>query len=321
MGYTGQYADNLSGFDYYVARYYDPVSGRFLSVDTKQDNLHGFDPYAYVNGNPETQNDPTGKCPMCIGAVAGAIIGAAADYGWQVYNNYQHHDTNPWGHINWWQVGGAALAGGLIGGTLGAALPLVTGAGASAGTVAAVGTADTVGTAVVAEENSVEAATTDATTAATDSTTTTASNVATRVLQTQSEMEDAILRDLSSSQPGDRLAGTVGSIVDQYSKLVSYGRVEIDPVLGKTTGDVDVESPNAIIEATVSTGGKAAQILKLLTNTQLNPEGKPVILYAPKYTSLALQAIEKTLSAEQWANFYLAKTPEDLRVYLALIEK
>src|SRR5581483_1209850 len=59
-GFTGQYADDLSGLDYYVARYYDPVVGRFLSVDTKQDNLHGFDPYAYVTDNPETKNDPTG---------------------------------------------------------------------------------------------------------------------------------------------------------------------------------------------------------------------------------------------------------------------
>jgi len=29
-GYTGQYADPLSGFDYYNARYYDPVCGRRL---------------------------------------------------------------------------------------------------------------------------------------------------------------------------------------------------------------------------------------------------------------------------------------------------
>jgi RHS repeat-associated protein len=59
-GFTGQYADP-TGLDYYNARYYDPVTGRFLSADVKQDNLHGFDPYAYVQGNPETKNDPTGQ--------------------------------------------------------------------------------------------------------------------------------------------------------------------------------------------------------------------------------------------------------------------
>ncbi len=59
-GFTGQYSDDLTGLDYYVARYYDPVIGRFLSADTKEDNFSGFDPYAYVSGNPETKNDPTG---------------------------------------------------------------------------------------------------------------------------------------------------------------------------------------------------------------------------------------------------------------------
>src|SRR5579883_267191 len=59
-GYTGQFHDAVSGLDYYNARYYDPVVGRFLSVDSVQGNMLGFDPYAYVGGNPETMSDPTG---------------------------------------------------------------------------------------------------------------------------------------------------------------------------------------------------------------------------------------------------------------------
>lgn len=59
-GYTGQYNDSLTGLDYYNARYYDPVVGRFLSADTVQGNGQGMDPYAYVGGNPETETDPTG---------------------------------------------------------------------------------------------------------------------------------------------------------------------------------------------------------------------------------------------------------------------
>jgi RHS repeat-associated protein len=59
-GYTGQDTDPLSGLDYYVARYYDPVVGLFLSADTVQSNLKGFDPYAYVGNNPETVTDPIG---------------------------------------------------------------------------------------------------------------------------------------------------------------------------------------------------------------------------------------------------------------------
>jgi len=60
-GYTGQYTDPLSGLDDYVARYYDPVVGLFLSADTVQSTLQGFDPYAYVGNNPETLNDPSGQ--------------------------------------------------------------------------------------------------------------------------------------------------------------------------------------------------------------------------------------------------------------------
>jgi RHS repeat-associated protein len=60
-GYTGQYTDNLSGLDYYGARYYDPVAGVFLSPDSVQGNESGMNPYAYVAGNPETLTDPTGQ--------------------------------------------------------------------------------------------------------------------------------------------------------------------------------------------------------------------------------------------------------------------
>ncbi|HEU5383534.1 MAG TPA: RHS repeat-associated core domain-containing protein [Ktedonobacteraceae bacterium] len=61
IGFTGQQADNVTGLDYYVARYYDPVVGQFLSVDSVQGNMRGFNPYAYVRGNPETRTDPTGQ--------------------------------------------------------------------------------------------------------------------------------------------------------------------------------------------------------------------------------------------------------------------
>jgi len=59
-GFTGQYNDSLTGLDYYGARYYDPVVGRFLSVDPLAGNLIGIDPYAYVGNNPETDSDPSG---------------------------------------------------------------------------------------------------------------------------------------------------------------------------------------------------------------------------------------------------------------------
>ncbi len=43
-GFTGQYHD-VSGLDYYHARYYDPVVGRFVPADITQGNAQGMDPH------------------------------------------------------------------------------------------------------------------------------------------------------------------------------------------------------------------------------------------------------------------------------------
>jgi RHS repeat-associated protein len=82
-GYTGQFTDSVTGLDYYNARYYLRDIGVFLSPDSVQGNAQGFDPYAYVKGNPETMTDPTGHCDgWCwaaniIGVAAVVVAGAA----------------------------------------------------------------------------------------------------------------------------------------------------------------------------------------------------------------------------------------------------
>ncbi|WP_149403029.1 RHS repeat-associated core domain-containing protein, partial [Dictyobacter arantiisoli] len=116
---------------YYNFRYYDSTSGRFTSADTVETNGSGLDPYAYVHNNPVSLTDSNGHCPWCIGAIIGAVVGAVADYGYQVYSNYQSGDSNPWGDVNWWDVGGAAVGGALIGATLGAAAPALADAAAA----------------------------------------------------------------------------------------------------------------------------------------------------------------------------------------------
>jgi len=65
-GFTGQYADDLTGFDYYVARYYDPVVARFLSADTVQGNIQGMDPYDYVGGTRRRAMIPPGTVGPCV---------------------------------------------------------------------------------------------------------------------------------------------------------------------------------------------------------------------------------------------------------------
>ncbi|MEU6851532.1 RHS repeat-associated core domain-containing protein [Actinacidiphila alni] len=58
LQYTGQYTDAESGLIYLRARYYDPATALFLTVDP--DVQTTLSPYAYVNGNPLNDFDPTG---------------------------------------------------------------------------------------------------------------------------------------------------------------------------------------------------------------------------------------------------------------------
>jgi len=64
QGFTGHIEDE-TGLTYMQARYYDPVTGRFLSADplgyADQLNL-----YAYVSGDPVNRSDPTGLCGFCV---------------------------------------------------------------------------------------------------------------------------------------------------------------------------------------------------------------------------------------------------------------
>jgi RHS repeat-associated protein len=73
LGYAGQYRDAESGLIYLRARYYDPVSIQFLTVDP--DIASTRSPYAYVAGNPLNSADPTGLRPA--GQALGLILSPA----------------------------------------------------------------------------------------------------------------------------------------------------------------------------------------------------------------------------------------------------
>lgn len=64
MGFTGHVQDNETALVYMQQRYYDPVAGRFLSVDpvTTDANTGGsFNRYAYANNSPYKYIDPDGR--------------------------------------------------------------------------------------------------------------------------------------------------------------------------------------------------------------------------------------------------------------------
>ena len=61
--FTGQERDEGTGLMYYVGRFYDPVIGRFISVDPLASQLPGWSPYHYTFDNPINFIDPTGLMP------------------------------------------------------------------------------------------------------------------------------------------------------------------------------------------------------------------------------------------------------------------
>ena len=62
--YTGEYYDGISGLYYLRARYMDPETGTFTSMDTWQGNLYEpvtLHKYLYANANPVKYKDPSGN--------------------------------------------------------------------------------------------------------------------------------------------------------------------------------------------------------------------------------------------------------------------
>ena len=66
--------DEETGLYYYGARYLNPTSGMWLSVDPLFEKYVGMSPYNYCTGNPVMMVDPDGEAPWILIA---AGIGAA----------------------------------------------------------------------------------------------------------------------------------------------------------------------------------------------------------------------------------------------------
>ncbi len=104
--------------------------------------------------------------------------------------------------------------------------------------------------------------------------------------------EQAITDALNSANPQKVLEGQVANAIIQAEfNLVSFNKVV---GLNGEIGEIDVETSNAIIEVTTQTARKLRQIQKLISNLDLNPLKKPVILYAPNYKITPAQDIIAT---------------------------
>lgn len=119
FGYTGQYKDPaLTSRLYLRDRSYDPGNQRFTATDPQPapNDSPNLTPYAYANNDPVNQDDPSGRCGICVSAGIGAVIGAAVEggiYGWQHRN----------GGFTWGGFAGAAGEGAVTGAIAGALMP------------------------------------------------------------------------------------------------------------------------------------------------------------------------------------------------------
>ena len=80
IGFTGHAKDFETGLTYMQQRYYDPVAGRFLSIDpvtTDANTGKSFNRYNYANNNPYKYIDPDGRDPEGNSSYgAGVALGA-----------------------------------------------------------------------------------------------------------------------------------------------------------------------------------------------------------------------------------------------------
>jgi RHS repeat-associated protein len=81
-GYAGHVDDPDSGLIYMQARYYDPASGRFLSVDpatSEPGEALAFNRFAYANNNPVSNIDPDGRQSVPLEAYSRYWPGSEAE--------------------------------------------------------------------------------------------------------------------------------------------------------------------------------------------------------------------------------------------------
>ena len=116
VGFTGHVNDADTGLVYMQQRYYDPIAGRFLSVDPVTTNASDgsfFNRYVYANNNPYKFKDPDGNSPALAAAF---VLGFALDVGAQM-----RVEGKSFGDVSFGDAAlsglGAAITGG-IGGRL-----------------------------------------------------------------------------------------------------------------------------------------------------------------------------------------------------------
>jgi RHS repeat-associated protein len=90
LQFSGEYKDAESGLYYLRARYYDPATAQFLTLDPVVALTRS--PYAYVVGNPLNGTDPSGKCGPATWVCVMVLVSLAVLIGQAVQGHDQTCD-------------------------------------------------------------------------------------------------------------------------------------------------------------------------------------------------------------------------------------
>ena len=118
-----------SGLELYETHYrmLDPQIGRWNQIDPKADaainpdvsekdetieeSLESMSPYSSMDNNPINHNDPNGDCPMCIGALIGAVVDAGLQLTEIALDKDKHISDFSWKSVAVSAVAGATGVG------------------------------------------------------------------------------------------------------------------------------------------------------------------------------------------------------------------
>jgi RHS repeat-associated protein len=283
-GYTGQYADTLTGLDYYVSRYYDPVVGIFLSADDKEGNAQGMNPYAYVGGNPETMSDPSGQMVYCPGCGNGTPPpsppppnhGPVPCVGQDCGSNPPHQpkSLNPKQLAAWCVQNVQCMY----------AVQEYDDAQQSAYDQNILqfgmgffeffdGDPDAFEQAAEEEVNVWEVLAQDE----------------------HVDLNAEVQAKLASSSTSDNVEGQLGATIQDYSELIRFNQ-KFGP--DGMFGEIDAQSPEAIFEA--KSGGLKGQMQNLrykFNNRITNPNGEPFVIFAPDWNEKNAMTVYENLGS------------------------
>jgi RHS repeat-associated protein len=133
VGFTGHVNDPETGLVYMQQRYYDPLAGRFLSVDpvtTDANTGKSFNRYEYGNNSPYRFIDPDGRASTCSAGMGGCTVYVPSGSGAGTQTGLSGGTSTPGRQA---AVNNGAVAGGALGAMVMTACTGMSGGGCALG--------------------------------------------------------------------------------------------------------------------------------------------------------------------------------------------